>query len=297
MNDRLAGFAGRNDVVVIPRIRVTFALSILVHVAALWVLLPRLPLLSPGKEPGEASDRLQVQIAAQRAPLPTPALPPSPPAPARETRAILSARPRPRNAPPRETPPELVVPSPEVPEMPVPPPAAAAAVEPARTYPPIEGDLASYVEARRRARGERSASGPPAEGETERRDRIVAAAMPAPQSPIASQERKRGGGGVFEITRMAYDDAEFRFFGWNNEARRRIPQRFEVRLGDNSDMRIAIVRKMIAIIREHEQGDFNWDSWRLGRIVVLSARPSDSSGLEEFLMQEFFEGAARTPYR
>ena len=48
MNDPYARYYGRSDVVVIPRIRVTFALSILVHIAALWILLPRLPLLTPG---------------------------------------------------------------------------------------------------------------------------------------------------------------------------------------------------------------------------------------------------------
>ena len=35
-------------------------------------------------------------------------------------------------------------------------------------------------------------------------------------------------------------------------------------------------------------GDFRWESHRLGRIVILSARPEDSEGLEDFLIREFF---------
>ena len=88
--------------------------------------------------------------------------------------------------------------------------------------------------------------------------------------------------------RMGYDDAEFLFFGWNKEIRRKTKQLITVRKGNNSNMRIAVVRKMIAIIREHEQGDFLWESQRLGRDVTLSARARDTAGLEEFLMREFF---------
>ncbi len=128
----------------------------------------------------------------------------------------------------------------------------------------------------------------PAGSENARRDRIVASNAPGEQGPIDDEQRRRGGG-IFEITRMNFDDAEFLFFGWNSDARRGKTQAYEVRLGDNGDMRIAVVRRMIAIIREHEQGSFRWRSWRLGRIVVLSARPEDNAGLEDFMLQEFFE--------
>jgi hypothetical protein len=99
----------------------------------------------------------------------------------------------------------------------------------------------------------------------------------------------RRGGGVFEIQRMSYDYAQFAFYGWNKEMRRNTAQVIDVRRGGNSDIRIAIIRRMIAIIRDHEQADFTWDSQRLGRVVTLSARERDSAGLEEFLMREFFE--------
>jgi hypothetical protein len=52
---------------------------------------------------------------------------------------------------------------------------------------------------------------------------------------------------------------------------------------------------MIAIIREYEQQDFVWESRRLGRSLMLSARQRDNAGLEQFLMQEFFEDPLRPP--
>ena len=96
-------------------------------------------------------------------------------------------------------------------------------------------------------------------------------------------------GGVFQIERMGFDTAEFLFFGWNQDIKRRTSQRIEVRKGNNPDMRIAVVRRMIAIIREYEQGDFVWHSNRLRRDVTLSARPADNAGLEDVLIREFFD--------
>jgi hypothetical protein len=49
------------------------------------------------------------------------------------------------------------------------------------------------------------------------------------------------------------------------------------------------VRRMIELIREHYQANFSWDSHRLGRVVTLSARKEDSTGLEDFLLSEFSE--------
>ena len=98
---------------------------------------------------------------------------------------------------------------------------------------------------------------------------------------------------MFQITHMGYDNAEFIFFGWNREIRRNTKQLIEVRKGGNSDIRIAVVRRMIAIIRVQVNGDFVWDSQRLGREITLSARAADNAGLEEFLMREFFPDLPR----
>ena len=161
--------------------------------------------------------------------------------------------------------------------------------------PPPSDDLASFIEARRRAREPAPASAPsqasppapPADSEQERRNRIVADNLGLNRTPSFGAERKHGGG-IFQVQRIGYNDAEFFFFGWNKAISRNSQQMIEVRRGDNPSTELAVVRRMIAIIREHEQGDFVWQSQRLGRDVSLSARMSDNAGLEDFLMREFF---------
>ena len=54
-------------------------------------------------------------------------------------------------------------------------------------------------------------------------------------------------------------------------------------------MEQAIIKRMIQLIREHYKENFNWDSRRLGRVVVLSARVKDEADLRRFMTQEFFE--------
>jgi hypothetical protein len=153
----------------------------------------------------------------------------------------------------------------------------------------------AYVEAQRRSRGFAPPAPPApaparpaaAEDANSRANRIAAANLGLDRAPVFG-ERKRGGG-IFELQRMGYDSAEFVFFGWNREIRRNTSQLIEVRKGGNSDIRIAVVRRMIEIIRDHEKADFIWESPRLGRNVTLSARARDNSGLEDFLMREFFD--------
>jgi hypothetical protein len=159
----------------------------------------------------------------------------------------------------------------------------SAALAQARTAASIGGDLSSSIAARRHERAEQSNAADAGRGGS---DRIVGG-TPAPQSPVDDERRERGG--IFAITRMSYDDAEFVFYGWKDDPDPKPAQAIQVRIGANPDMRIAVVRRMIALIREHEHADFQWQSWRLGRIVVLSARQDDTVRLEGFLLREFFE--------
>ena len=59
-------------------------------------------------------------------------------------------------------------------------------------------------------------------------------------------------------------------------------------VGPDGDINRAIAKKMIEIIRRDYNGDFHWESYRLGRTVILSARQEDNAGLEDFLISEFF---------
>ena len=81
----------------------------------------------------------------------------------------------------------------------------------------------------------------------------------------------------------------FQFRGWKREDRNNWRETIEVDAGNGGDVELAIVRRMIELIRGHYQGNFNWESHRLGRVVILSARPDDQPGLEAFLMREFFK--------
>jgi hypothetical protein len=183
---------------------------------------------------------------------------------------------------PVEPVPKPVEPLPELAPPPKPVPKSPPSV--AEAYP----DLAAYVAARRAARGEAaSGTAAPDEVENSKRDRIVAANLASINTPTFGAATRHSGG-LFQITQLHSDAAEFTFFGWNRDIGRRATQRIEVRRGNASDIRIAVVRRMIAIIREYEQEDFTWRSVRLGREVTLSARAVDNAGLEDFLMREFF---------
>jgi hypothetical protein len=156
------------------------------------------------------------------------------------------------------------------------------------------GDLATYLEAKRRARGasapsDNSPQAQSAESDEARANRIAAANVGAGRKPTFGPTPV--GGGIFSIQRLRYDYAEFLFYGWNKDIHRNTTQLIEVSKGAESDIRLAVVRRMIVIIREHEQNDFLWESHRLGRYVTLSARARDNAGLEDFLMREFFNAS------
>jgi hypothetical protein len=276
---------------------VAIVLSALVHAAVLSKWLPEIRFTSPGElEQRALVPPLVVNLAPPRIipPAPPPALPPAP-----------RAKPRPpieAPTPPRAAPViALNRPAPKAP-----PPAAEPPAPPAHAAPkprPDFDDLASYVEARRRAR---AASGPaappdrpasiPVEDENTHAGRVVA-------QNLGSEERLSFGydpdrsGGLFQMQLLGYDYAEFTFIGWNKDIRRTTKQLVEVRRGDNSDIRVAVIRRMIAIIREQvQEEDFLWDSQHLG-YRTLSARVKDNKALEEFLMGEFFGGAGPPPAR
>ena len=250
-----------------------------------------------GKESGTLVTRLapppQPSAAESAAPRVPPVPKPQPPPEARRSPPPVQESPR-RPDVPRVLAPEAPV------SAPTPPPVQSAS-PPSTPRPPAE-DFAANVEARRRAREAAANAAPTApsgssqdriETEKERHSREVAAnlGLNAPQTFGAE---RNPGGGMFQVQSMTSDEAQLFFFGWNKDIRRNARQVLTVRRGSDPSIQIALVRRMIAIIRDHETGDFIWESPRLGRNVTLSARMADNAGLEDFLMREFFpEYAAR----
>lgn len=271
----------------ISSVQLAFVLSLLFHALLLfgWVKRP-LDAISDRVGEGKGGGTIAVRVAPAPAPKPSVAAPPPSPAPVAPAPAPAkrAAPPVPRRPAP---PPPPVIAKQEAPR-PVPPPAVEPAPAPLPTL--DAGDFFAQLEARRRARGalpEASAANvPSAEDERARHNRSVTENLGLNRVPTYGREPT--GGGIFQLERVGYTDAEFLFFGWNKDIRRRARQLIVVERGANPSIEIAIVRRMIVIIREHESGDFTWRSQRLGRDVTLSARAADNAGLEAFLMREFF---------
>lgn len=297
----------RHDVVTIPIIWVAVVLSILVHLTALvWLQRSRL-LTTEAREPGRTS-ALTVRLAPRTSQVANAAAVAPPPQHPAQPALRAAIRPRhetpvrPRPVTPKLPPPPLIALDKPAPLPLEPPPAsepsrAPAPVAQAAPLPPAPAeDLSAYIEARRRARGEASAPSAATsvntagDSDLERRNRIVAANLGLNRTPTFGHD-PRNAGGIFEIRALHYDDAEFYFFGFDKDIGRNAKQLIEVRKGDNSDIRIAVVRKMIGIIRENISGDFLWVSHRMGRQVTLSARPGDNAGLEDFIMRDVFPDA------
>ena len=276
--------ATRQDVVTIRKVWVTAAVSLLVHMAALLLFVTHPPI--PGVEQqafDQESAPVQVEIAEAKPPLPSPPSAPAEPA----------AAPSPKTRPPAargRPPPMVAMPRLEAPAIRSPviaPPQIAAIPAPPQARPPAQGDFLSFVQANRRARGVAESAQDNAEVDFNTK---IAANLPGGARGVAAQMPIRGGG-MFQMKRMTYDDAAFEFFGWNTEMGRRTPQLIEVRKGTNPNMQIAVVRRIIAIIRQYSKEDFTWDSGRHGRVVTLSARPADTAALEQYLLHDMFDDA------
>lgn len=260
------------------RIAAALLLSMLIHAAALWVA-PQTPL-----RPAELSDD-----PARRGPLSLRLVPRGLPAPVAEPPPAASRPPAPPPPKPKPAPP----PKP-LPPVPATKPAPVEPVPAPVTPPPaaISGDLAAYIEARRRNRPDApSVTVPATEDKDERARRIIEGNLGSTRDQAFGYDPKKTGG-MFNIEQLGSDYAEFVYHGWRSDIGRNTKQLIAVRKGSNPDIRIAVVRRMIALIRENTQEDFVWVSQRLGRSVTLSARARDNSGLEEFMMLEFFHQVA-----
>ena len=283
MHDEAGNIDRRRDGITISNFQLAIALSVLLHVAALWQWQIQKPPLDDASPP-------PLTVKLQPIPGPPPAVvtppqrraivPPVPPAPpvAAPTPPPVARAPQTPPTPPRSAPPSVIAITPPAPKEAAPLPMRA---------PPAE-DFAAYVEAQRRARGESaSASSAPAEDENARATRLAVANLATQKAQGVGYDPNRSGG-IFTMKSRGVDYAEFMFNGWHTDARRNMAQLIEVRKGNHDTIEVATVRKMIEIIRANVQGDFQWRSHRMNKVVTLSARERDNAGLEEFLMREFF---------
>ncbi|MEQ1582553.1 MAG: hypothetical protein ABL875_00580 [Candidatus Nitrotoga sp.] len=220
---------------------------------------------SPPKSSPQNQPEPELKPKLEPKPEPTHEPPPTP-----QPRAIETEK-------PMKPLPEKIVTQTEVPLAPPPAPHSA---------PPT--DLASYINAARTRRQATEISDERENTETLSNPRQLSADEKR-MANIRRNLQPEGTSGVFQIISRGSRTARFSFRGWTtdyNNSRREV---IDVDAGLNGDVERAIIRRMIELIRRHYKGNFNWESHRLNREVILSARMEDNEGLEDFLMLEFFD--------
>ena len=268
------------------RIRRSIAVAVVVSLFAHGLLL----LISfPQPKNGAPSETLQGPLEVRL----TEAAPPLPAEAAPQQEASAHRKPsKPRLL--RESPLAVIKPAPSQAPLPVDPPPPPNP----QTEPTAPTDMMALIDARRR-RAENAAARENAQARSSDHQpsiNEIAAASITRNLKTLSQNRD-GTSGVFQILSKGTRTAAFSFRGWTTDASNPWRQVYEVDAGPRGNVELAIVRKMIELIRMHYQGNFNWDSHRLGRVVILSARIDDNAGLETFLMREFFGDSDRAPFR
>lgn len=191
-----------------------------------------------------------------------------------------------------------------------PPPVKQDAIETAKVSPPREEtrteapqkkdtaaptDLSAYINQKRRQQNR-----PPGIFDGPENNKNINSEPQPSAEEIRMARVKRnlqipGTNGIFQIVNIGPRYAQFSFRSWTTGDSNPRRVLIEVEAGPDGDIKRAIIRRMIQLIRQYHQEDFHWESDRLNRTVVLSARPGDSEGLENFLMREFF-GEPIPPY-
>lgn len=98
--------------------------------------------------------------------------------------------------------------------------------------------------------------------------------------------KKEGGNGLIRYDNFGTRVATFKFTGWHPGAGDSWTNTYTVDAGEGGDVRDAVVKKEIEIIRKMYAGQFYFDSMRVGHQVPLSAAPENNAELQVFLRQE-----------
>ncbi|WP_020181565.1 MULTISPECIES: hypothetical protein [unclassified Methylotenera] len=257
--------------------------SLLLHAILFFWVIPK-----PEMHPIPESTTIEVNLAPlpQTAPViaePTP-LPETQPEPVKPPTPKVIAK-KPAAKPSKPKPQDFSVP--EVLTRPTPSPLPMPAPSnkpPAPNEAPV--DMMAMVNQRRAQR--QSAESYAAQQNAEAAARERGPSEDEKRDQRIMQNLKVGTNGIFEVKRMDSNSASFSFKGWTDNYNNAKMQFFQVEARSGQDIRLIMIRRMIDLIREHYQGDFEWESHRLGRSVMKSARVEDSAELEDFLMQEFF---------
>lgn len=254
--------------------------SLLVHGLLLIVFLPKIDFNNPASPQPKA---LEVSLAPPAPPkVEIPATPESTPVkPEPEVKKsppkVITRKPSKNTKPSTFSVPDVIATKQPAPE-PLPPKETKASDAPT--------DMASYVKAQQAKRNAIEADAAKQNAEAVARE--VGPSQEKVRDDRIKSNLKVGTNGIFEITSLSGRHAAFAFKGWTKDYSSAKRESFEVEADTGQDVRLVMIKKMITLIRRHYDGDFNWESQRLNREVVKSARPEDSAELEEFMMMEFF---------
>lgn len=272
----------------------TFIISILLHLSLLWIFAPKLfSMGAPQKDapplqislgpPQEKKTATSEQVLPDLRPLPK--APAEPAIPKKVKKNI-----------PKKRPMEVVkksatkIPKPKKINKELPkPPVKTSSPE------PLPGeDMQAYIKRQKEAKLAKKG--------LSKEDIEEVIASNNPQSDGDKRDAKirenlnlDGTNGIFSIRYLGDRTAKFSFKGWKNNINTARLEIIDVKATGGVDIKLAVIKKMIVIIRREYDGDFKWDSQRLHRIIDLSARLEDTEELEGFMMLEFF--GPGSPYR
>ena len=269
---------------------IAFVVSIVLHLLALLFLVPKIDL-----NPSPQATTMEVSLAPKPTapevtPEPETVLEPIPSPAPKVKKKIIAKKPTSKPTSKSSTPKASDFSVPKVLTSPQPSSQTVPITSPIKPQPQTAtdapADMMAMVNQKRAQREEQ-------ESDAARQNAVAAAAE---RGPSAEEKRdanikrnfQSGTNGVFEITRLESRSASFTFLGWTSSLSNARREFFEVEASAGQDVRLLMIRRMISLIRTHYQGDFDWESHRLGKTIVLSARTEDSAGLEDFLMVEFF---------
>jgi len=245
---------------------IALMVSLVLHAIVLFFVLPQLkPKASPPK-----SNVINITLLnPEPAPVPMPSPAPEPPKPELKPTPPKHQKTVKQQA---ANPKVIATPAPQANQQtftPTPPKA------PERS--PEATDMMALVNANRQRReGDSRAYPEPSLPMEDARDAVI-------KKNLAQQ----GTNGIFQIKEINLRTAQFTFRGWKSNYGNARLELVDVQAGPNEGIEIAIVRKMIVVIRRDYSGDFHWLSPRYGD-VIKSARIEDTAELEKFLMEEFF---------
>lgn len=247
------------------------AISIVIHVALLMIYLPK----KMGQEASAShpSGPLVVKLSrpAPRGPPATVRPEPIHPEPPRQE--VIASKRTSTSTKPLYVPPPPVIPQPNVQQA---------------APPPEPEDMSTQLAKRRAARGETDPRATTSDGGgqgTPSPDDVVRNNI---NRSLAMNSRTQGTGGVFQVLSIGVREATLRFNGWHPGSDNHWKETYTVDAGEGGNVHLAVVKKEIEIIRKFYTGDFEWRSDRMGRSIMMSARPADNDQLERFLMREMW---------